>query len=142
MNLVLRIATAVCLAATGFLHAQLYAGGYRVIPVIGPAFLAQASASMAVALLLLAGGPRWLRLTAAALAAGALAGFVLSRTTGLFGFSERGFQPAPQALLSVSAEVAVLVLVAVALHRDGWRPRDLSFRNGGEPAGERRGRRV
>jgi hypothetical protein len=119
MNLLLRIATAVCLAATGFLHAQLYVGGYRVIPVIGPAFLAQASASMAVALLLLAGSPVLLRLAAAALAAGALAGFALSRTSGLFGFSERGFQPAPQALLSVLAEVAVLVLVAVALHRDG-----------------------
>lgn len=117
MNLVLRIATAVCLALSGFLHAQLYVGGYRVIPVIGPAFLVQAAGSMAVALLLLAGGPLLLRLAAAALAAGALAGFALSRTTGLFGFSERGFQPAPQALLSVLAEVAVLALVAVVLYR-------------------------
>ncbi|WP_033263217.1 hypothetical protein [Amycolatopsis vancoresmycina] len=117
MNLVLRIATAACLALSGFLHAQLYAGGYRVIPVIGPAFLVQAAASMAVALLLLAGGPMLLRLAGAALAAGALAGFALSRTTGLFGFSERGFQPAPQALLSVLAEGAVLVLVAVVLYR-------------------------
>ncbi|WP_103336578.1 hypothetical protein [Amycolatopsis sp. CA-126428] len=62
-----------------------------------------------------------LRIAAAGLAAGASAGFVLSRTTGLFGFSERGFQPAPKALLSVVAEVAVVVLVAVALHRDGFR---------------------
>jgi hypothetical protein len=121
MNLLLRMATAMCLAVTGFLHAQLYVGGYRVIPVIGPAFLAQASAASAVALLLLAGGPPLLRLAAAGLAAGALAGFVLSRTTGLFGFSERDFQPAPQALLSVLAEMAVLVLVAIALHRDGFR---------------------
>ncbi|MEV6828476.1 hypothetical protein [Amycolatopsis sp. NPDC051102] len=117
MNLVLRIATAVCLALSGFLHAQLYVAGYRVIPVIGPAFLVQAAESMAVALLLLAGGPVLLRLAAAGLAAGALAGFALSRTTGLFGFSERGFQPAPQALLSVLAEGAVLVLVAVVLYR-------------------------
>ena len=116
MNLLLRIATAVCLALSGFLHAQLYVGGYRVIPVIGPAFLAQASAAFAVALLLLAGGPLLLRLAAAGLAAGALAGFVLSRTTGLFGFSERGFQPAPEALLSVLTEVAVLVLVAITLY--------------------------
>jgi hypothetical protein len=47
MNLLLRIATAVCLALSGFLHAQLYVGGYRVIPVIGPAFLAQPFASPA-----------------------------------------------------------------------------------------------
>ncbi|WP_205660923.1 hypothetical protein [Amycolatopsis vastitatis] len=45
----------------------------------------------------------------------------MSRTTGLSGFSERGFQPAPQALLSVLAEVAVVVLVAIALYRDGFR---------------------
>jgi len=123
MNLVLRLATALCLALSGYLHAQLYVGGYRVIPVIGPAFLLQASAASAVALLLLVGGPLLLRLAAAGLAAGALAGFVLSRTTGLFGFSERGFQPAPQALLSVSAEVAVLVLVAITLYRARLRSR-------------------
>ncbi|WP_329046030.1 hypothetical protein OG738_30570 [Amycolatopsis sp. NBC_01488] len=117
MNAFLRIATAVCLAASGYLHAELYVGGYRVIPVIGPSFLAQASAAFAVAVLVAAGGPLLLRPAAAALAAGALAGFVLSRTTGLFGFSERGFEPAPEALLSVLAEVAVLVLVAVTLVR-------------------------
>ncbi|GAA1025610.1 MULTISPECIES: hypothetical protein [Amycolatopsis] len=117
MNTVLRLATAVCLAASGYLHAQLYVGGYRVIPVIGPSFLVQASAAFAVAVLVAVGGPFLLRLAAAALAAGALAGFVLSRTTGLFGFSERGFQPAPEALLSVLTEAAVLVLVAVSLYR-------------------------
>ncbi|GAB3147916.1 hypothetical protein [Amycolatopsis sp. NPDC004378] len=117
MNTVLRLATAVCLAVSGYLHAQLYVGGYRVIPVIGPSFLLQASAAFAVAVLVALGGPVLLRLAAAALAAGALAGFVLSRTTGLFGFSERGFQPAPEALLSVLAEAAVLVLVAITLYR-------------------------
>ncbi|MGW4400355.1 hypothetical protein ACWEHA_34115 [Amycolatopsis nivea] len=117
MNTVLRLATAACLAASGYLHAQLYVGGYRVIPVIGPSFLIQASAAFAVAVLVALGGPLLLRLAAAALAAGALAGFVLSRTIGLFGFSERGFQPAPEALLSVLAEAAVLVLVAVTLYR-------------------------
>ncbi|WP_406633241.1 hypothetical protein [Amycolatopsis sp. WGS_07] len=117
MNTVLRLATAICLAGSGYLHAQLYIGGYRVIPVIGPSFLVQASAAFAVAVLVALGGPFLLRFAAAALAAGALAGFVLSRTTGLFGFSERGFQPAPEALLSVLAETAVLVLVAVTVYR-------------------------
>ncbi|MBB1157439.1 hypothetical protein [Amycolatopsis dendrobii] len=117
MNTVLRLATAACLAVSGYLHAQLYVGGYRVIPLIGPSFLVQASAAFAVAVLVALGGPFLLRLAAAALAAGALAGFVLSRTTGLFGFSEQGFQPAPEALLSVLAEAAVLVLVAVTLYR-------------------------
>jgi len=51
----LRIAAAVCLAVTGYVHADLYIHGYRVIPFIGPAFLVQASGSFAVALLLIVG---------------------------------------------------------------------------------------
>ncbi|SFW85361.1 hypothetical protein [Amycolatopsis australiensis] len=124
MNLFLRLATAACLAVSGYLHAELYVGGYRVIPVIGPAFLAQAAAAFAVAVLVAAGGPLLLRPAAAGLAAGALAGFAASRTIGVFGFSERGFQPAPEALLSVLAEVAVLVLVAITL----WRARSAQVR--------------
>lgn len=115
----LRIAAAACLAMTGYLHADLYIHGYRVIPVIGPAFLVQASGSFAVALLLIVGAtvtdePLALRLAAAVLAAGALAGFVTSRTVGVVGFVERGLQPSPQALLSVLAEAGVLVLLAAA----------------------------
>ena len=75
MTVFLRIATAVCLAISGYLHAQLYAHGYHTIPVIGPAFLVQAAASFAVALLLVLGGPWLLQLAAAGLAAGSLAGF-------------------------------------------------------------------
>jgi hypothetical protein len=113
----LRIAAGACLAVTGYLHADLYIHGYRVIPFIGPAFLVQASGSFAVALLLIVGvavtdEPLALRLAAAALAAGALAGFVASRSVGVFGFVERGLQPSPQALLSVLAEAGVLLLLA------------------------------
>jgi hypothetical protein len=111
-----RIGAAACLATSGYLHAQLYLHGYRVIPLIGPAFLLQASGSLAVAVLLAVSGPAILRLGAAALAAGALVGFALSRTTGIFGFVERGFSPAPQALLSLLAEVAVLLLLVVPLY--------------------------
>jgi hypothetical protein len=115
----LRIAAAACLAVTGYVHADLYIHGYRVIPVIGPAFLVQASGSFAVALLLIVGAavtaePVALRVAAAALAAGALAGFVASRTVGVFGFVERGLQPSPQALLSVLAEAGVLLLLVAA----------------------------
>jgi hypothetical protein len=111
----IRLAVAACLAATGYLHADLYIHGYRPIPVVGAAFLVQASASFAVAVLLVVGAvvtdeP----LAAAALAAGALAGFVASRTIGVFGFVEHGLQPSPHALLSVLAETGVLLLLLVA----------------------------
>jgi hypothetical protein len=92
-----------CLVASGYLHAQLYVDGYRVIPKIGPMFLLQASAALAVGILLLLTASPPLRVIGVGLAAGALGGFVLSRTVGVFGFTERGWEPAPQALLSVLA---------------------------------------
>src|SRR5947207_13753095 len=112
MNLVWRLPIAAGLAVSGFVHAELYVHGYRVIPRVGPAFLLQASGSFAVAALLVLSGPVILRLGAAALAAGALAGFLLSRTVGIFGFTETGLQPAPQALISILAEVGTLGLLA------------------------------
>jgi hypothetical protein len=117
-----RLAAALCLGASGAVHAELYLHGYRVIPVIGPSFLWQASAALAVALLLLLSDQPVLRVAAAALSAGALGGFVLSRTIGVVGFVEIGWQPAPQALISVLVEVAALVLLAVH-ERRLWRVR-------------------
>jgi hypothetical protein len=114
-------ATAATLATSGAIHAQLYLSGYRSIPVIGTLFLLQASASVALAVLLLAGTllrpPALLYLAAAGTAAGALAGFAASRTTGIFGFTERGLQPAPQSLLTLLAETATLALLAVITRR-------------------------
>lgn len=111
MSRLIRIAAAAFLAVSGYLHAELYVHGYRVIPHIGTLFLIQASASFAVALLMPLTAYLPLRLAAAGLAAGALGGFVLSRTVGVLGFTERGWEPAPQALLSVLAEIAVLLLI-------------------------------
>jgi hypothetical protein len=82
--------------------------------MIGTAFLIQASVSFAAALLILLGGPWWLRWAAAALAGGSLVAFVLSRTVGLFGFAERGWDPSPYAAISVGAEVLTVLLWAGA----------------------------
>ncbi|MFD9964669.1 hypothetical protein [Amycolatopsis sp. NPDC058986] len=111
---VLRLGIAVCLAAGGYVHAELYLHGYRVIPFVGPAFLVQASGSFAIAVLLVFSGSVVLRLAAAGLALGALGGFVLSRTIGVFGFVEYGLQPAPEALVSLLTEAAVLALLLVS----------------------------
>jgi drug/metabolite transporter (DMT)-like permease len=119
---VTRLALAVALAVSGASHAYLYIHGYHHIPTIGTAFLLQASVSFALALLIVIGGPSWLQWAAAALAGGALGAFVLSRTVGLFGFSEQGWQPSPHAAISVVAELVVVGLWAltVVAHR---RPR-------------------
>lgn len=115
MDVGLRVAIAATTAVSGYIHAQLYVSGYRFIHVVGVLFLLQASASFALAALVLVGGPLLLRLAAAGAAAGALGGFAASRTIGVFGFTERGWEPAPQSLISVLVEVGTLVLVAPTL---------------------------
>ncbi|MEU7422968.1 hypothetical protein [Streptomyces sp. NPDC040750] len=110
----LRSATAATLAAGGYIHAQLYIDGYRFIHIVGPLFLLQASASFALAALLLVGmSPLLLRTAAAGVALGALGGFTASRTVGVFGFTEHGLQPEPQAVLSLLAETGTLLLLAI-----------------------------
>ena len=71
------------------------------------------SVSFALAVLIMIGGPSWLQWAAAAVSGGALGAFVLSRTVGLFGFSETGWEPAPHAAISVAAELLVVGLWAV-----------------------------
>jgi drug/metabolite transporter (DMT)-like permease len=127
MNLpgvMIRIGIAASLAASGISHAYLYVHGYQHIPTIGPSFVIQASVSFALALLIFLGGPAWLQWAAAMLAGGSLVAFALSRTVGLFGFSEQGWQPSPHAAISVGAElltVALCALYVVEARRAGRR---------------------
>ncbi|MFE9610848.1 hypothetical protein [Streptomyces sp. NPDC006012] len=120
----LRSATAATLATSGFLHAQLYVDGYRFIHVIGPLFLLQAAASIALAALLVIGTPPLLlRAAAAGVALGALGGFAASRTVGVFGFTEHGLQPEPQAVLSLLAGIGTLLFLALWQVTVARRPR-------------------
>lgn len=115
MKFVLRFGLAASLIASAVIHAYLFIHGYQHIPTIGTAFLIQASVCFALALLIVVGGPWWLSWAAAALAGGSLMAFVVSRTTGLFGFSEHGWDPWPQAVISVVAELLTVLLWASAL---------------------------
>ena len=110
MTYLIRIFFAATLAVSGLSHAYLYVHGYQHIPMIGSAFVTQAGTSLALAVLILAGGPGWLRWAAAVMSGGALVAFALSRTVGLFGFSERGWQPSPHAVISVAAELLTVGL--------------------------------
>jgi hypothetical protein len=126
MNFVVGVAISASVAVSGVVHAYLYVHGYRDIPTVGPAFLMQASVFCALAVLILVGGPAWLRLAAAAGAAGSLVAFALSRTVGLFGFSETGWEPSPYALLSVVSEVLTVLLVAATVAPSVRRRRSVS----------------
>jgi hypothetical protein len=116
-SLALRIALGASLAVSGVIHAYLYIHGYRDIPAVGPAFLVQGSVFCALAVLILAGGPAWMQLVGAIGAMGSLVAFALSRTVGLLGFTETGWQPSPYAVLTVAAEVLTLLLVGTAALR-------------------------
>lgn len=118
-----RIAAAALLAAIGWVHTDLYLHGYRAIPTVGPMFLLLASASFAVAVLMLASESLVLRLLAIGLAGSALIGFLMSRTIGVFGFVEHGWQPVPDAVLSVLFEFGVLALIGLGMWRLAVRTR-------------------
>jgi magnesium-transporting ATPase (P-type) len=130
------ILTAALVAAGGYVHFCLYRHGYSTIPKIGVGFLAQVLTSTIVVVALLMGPHRVARLgrvahltdrsagyltglAAAALAAGTLVAFALTRMPGgLFNFQERGLQPAPQALIALVAETGVLVVLGAWLVAD------------------------
>ncbi len=114
-DFLLRVGLSASLAVSAVSHAYLYVHGYQHIPKIGTAFLIQASILFALAVLILAGGPGWLRWAAAAVAGGSLGAFVLSRTVGLFGFVERGWDPSPYAAGSVAAQAVTVLLWAGVL---------------------------
>jgi hypothetical protein len=111
----IRVGVSATLAVSGVIHAYLYVQGYSHIPMVGPAFVVQAIVFCALAVLILAAGWRWLQWAGGVVALGSLIAFVLSRTVGPFGFTEYGWQPSPQAALSVIAEVLTVVLVAASV---------------------------
>jgi hypothetical protein len=115
MKLLLRLVLAASLAVTAYIHAYLFIHGYQHIPMIGTAFLVQASISFSLALLIVVGGPGWLQWAAAGVAGGSLVAFALSRTIGVFGFLERGWDPSPYAAISVATEGLCVLLWAGAL---------------------------
>jgi predicted lipoprotein with Yx(FWY)xxD motif len=116
----LQVAGAGLLIATGAIHLDLYLTGYRTIPTIGWLFLLQVIAAFALGLAVLA-VPRRLalagRLAAAAGAGFALAtlgGYLLSIAFGLFGFKEVRTTAGIAAGVIEVAAFAVLALLALA----------------------------
>jgi hypothetical protein len=75
------------------------------------------SVFVALAILIAVGGPAWLRAVALVAALGSIVAFALSRTVGLQGFLERGWQPVPHAVISVVAEGLTVVLCAWSLRQ-------------------------
>src|SRR5207237_1605408 len=104
------------------------------IPAIGPLFILNAFASVALAMLVAVRRELLVRLAGLVLTGTSLAAFVASRTVGLLSFRERGLQPAPQAPLVLAIEVLALVVLAATYRWD----RALARTPGPETTGQAR----
>src|SRR4051794_21363529 len=101
-----RVVAAALILATGILHFKLYFDAYRDVDKVGPLFIAIFVGSIVVAALLLL-WRHWLALVIGlGFVDAILIGFGVSRTSrGVFDFSETGFKPSPEAVLSLTFEI-------------------------------------
>jgi len=114
----LRITTAAVTVILGAIHLQLYMESYKDIPIdnIGRSFLLNAVASLAAAAVVMLWSHQLAPVAPLLLANSTLIAFGLSRTDrGIFGFTERGWSPTPQAAAAVAAEIAAAVFATLAL---------------------------
>jgi predicted lipoprotein with Yx(FWY)xxD motif len=114
----LRMAGAGLLIATGAIHLDLYLTGYRTIPTIGWLFLLQVIAAFGLGLIVLAAGrPALAGRLAASVGAGfaltTLGGYLLTVWAGLFGFKE--VRTTAGIVAGVIEVAAFAVLAALAL---------------------------
>ncbi len=122
---------ALALLAVGLDHLQQYAeDSYSVIPTIGTLFALNFASASLITVGLFAPVQRLpgragrlavplLALSGVGVAAGALAGLLVSETSGLFGFMETGYRSA--IVVSIVLEVATMVLLGAHL----WLRRDV-----------------
>ena len=112
--LILRVAGAGLLIATGAIHLDLYLTGYRTIPTIGWLFLLQVIAAFGLAVAVLLTGSRLAAAAGAGFALSTLAGYLLSIWVGLFGFTEVRTTAGIVAGIIEVAAFAVLAFITVA----------------------------
>jgi len=124
-NVATRLFTALLVAISGGVHLRLYLDGYRDIHVesvlgidLSRSFLLSVLAALVVAELLAVSALRARLATPAYLAAvlyaaGSLAAFALSRTTGLLGFEEHGWDW--QSVVAVGSALLTLAIAGIAL---------------------------
>ena len=108
-----RSLAAVLLLAGGIVHFNLWNSGYRHIPKIGPLFIANFVASIALAVAVLVSRRASVTLAGIAFAAGSLVALVLSRTVGVFGFTETIWTT--QAIKTLASEAGAIVTLGAVL---------------------------
>lgn len=113
MQPIARLAAATFALAGGFIHFDLWRDGYRGIRYIGPLFVANAVVSVLLVLALLLRADVRVAVAGVAFSLGSLLALVLSRTTGLLGFTERGWTD--MAVQATTAEIGAVVAIALVM---------------------------
>lgn len=108
-----RSLAAALLFVGGIVHFDLWNDGYRHIPKIGPLFMANFVGSIALAAAVLASRRAIVAWVGITFAAGSLVALVLSRTVGVFGFSEAIWTT--QATKTLATEVGAIVALGAVL---------------------------
>ena len=108
----LALAGAALMVWSSVIHLQLWSDGYRSISVIGPLFLIQGIAGIALALAMVVLRRAGLLAAGAALLAGTAAGLLVSSAFGLFGFQDS--LAVPYAMTSLTVEFTGAAVLAAA----------------------------
>ena len=108
----LALAGAALMVWSSVIHLQLWSDGYRTISVIGPLFLIQGIAGIALALAMAVLRRLALLAAGAGLLAGTAAGLLVSSAFGLFGFQDS--LAVPDAMTSLTVEFTGAAVLAAA----------------------------
>jgi 4-amino-4-deoxy-L-arabinose transferase-like glycosyltransferase len=108
-----RLLAAVFLLVGGVMHYNLWSSGYRFIPTIGPLFIANFVGSVALAAAVMVSRRATVALAGIIFATGSLTALVLSRTVGVFGFTEPVWTT--EALQILASEIGAIVALGIAL---------------------------
>lgn len=113
MHWIARVAAATFVLVGGAIHLDLWRSGYRGIDYIGPLFVANVAVSGLLAVALLVRPNAKVALAGMVFSVGSLVALVLSRTTGLLGFTERAWTD--MAVQATTAEIGAIVAIAFVL---------------------------
>lgn len=113
MQRIARITAATFLLVGAGIHLDLWRGGYRGIRYIGPLFVANVAVSAVVILALLLSADVRVAAVGVLFSLGSITALVLSRTTGVLGFTERAWTH--MAVQATTAELGAVVAIAFAL---------------------------
>jgi plastocyanin len=123
----LRYLAAALLLLGGLVHLKLYLEGYRDFPDenLGRSFLLNIVLSVVLAIAVAVRREAWIRIAGIVLSGATLVAFLLSRTNrGIFGLTEEGLEPAPEAVLALIAAIGSIVVLVVLLLVDRAPARD------------------